>query len=133
MKPFKKISEVQSFKIISIVKSYFERWNEAEKKYEKSDAWQEGFSPKWLIDCGEYYLPLSKDQVSQCLMSSFRGGQSDIIGKSYSVKSNGKTGKEIRYWINQLREQHTEQEQPKMDTTIEKEEMTQEQIDAIPF
>ena len=101
---FKKISEVKSFTIRKIAKTYFERWNDTEKKYEKSEVWAEGFSPKWLIETPEYFLPLSKDQISQCLMSSFKlDGTSNIVGKSYTVKTNGKVGKEIRYFLNEMR------------------------------
>jgi len=143
MKPFKKISEIKSFTIDKIVKAYFERWNDNEKKYEKSDIWQEGFTPKWLIETPDYYLPLSKDQVSQVLMASFKlDGSSNIIGKSYLVKTNGKTGKEIRYFLNEMRlpkepalfEPAERQELEKMSQTLaEKEEISQEELDKIPF
>lgn len=104
MKQFKKLAEIKSFTIEKIVKAYFERWNETEGKYEKSETWQEGFTPKWLIETPEFMLPLSKDQVSQALMASFKlDGTSNIIGKSYLVKTNGKTGKEIRYFLNEMR------------------------------
>lgn len=104
MKQFKKLAEIKSFTIEKIVKAYFERWNETEGKYEKSETWQEGFTPKWLIETPEFMLPLSKDQVSQALMASFKlDGTSNIIGKSYLVKTNGKSGKEIRYFLNEMR------------------------------
>lgn len=143
MKPFKKISDIKSFTIQEISKTYFERWNDTEKKYEKSEVWTEGFTPKWLIETPEFMLPLSKDQVSQCLMSSFKlDGTSNIIGKSYSVKTNGKTGKEIRYFLNEMRipspqsllAPEERQELAKMSEVLEeKEEMSQEELSKIPF
>lgn len=110
MKQFKKLADIKSFTIEKIVKAYFERWNETEGKYEKSETWQEGFTPKWLIETPEFMLPLSKDQVSQALMASFKlDGTSNIIGKSYLVKTNGKSGKEIRYFLNEM---HIQQDIP---------------------
>ncbi len=145
MKQFKKLADIKSFTIQAIVKSYFERWNETEGKYEKSETWAEGFSPKWLIETPEFMLPLSKDQVSQALMASFKlDGTSNIIGKSYQVKTNGKTGKEIRYFLNEMRipkepalfapEQQAELNQ--MSQVLAKkdpEEMSEAEIQAIPF
>lgn len=140
MKPFKKISEVKSFTIEKIVKVYFERWNEQEGKYEKSDVYQQGFSQKYLIETFDSLLPLSKDQLQQCLIACLNlDGTANIIGKSFSVKTNGKTGKEIRYWINKMSipqdipTQMPEISQDKPNYTVEKEEMTPEEIASIPF
>lgn len=140
MKQFKKLAEIKSFTIEKIVKAYFERWNETEGKYEKSETWQEGFTPKWLIETMDFMLPLSKDQVSQALMASFKlDGTSNIIGKSYQVKTNGKTGKEIRYFLNEMRlpkepsfAPEEQAELAKMSEVLEKKE---EEIDTsqIPF
>lgn len=144
MKPFKKLAEIKSFTIEKIVKAYFERWNETEGKYEKSETWQEGFTPKWLIETPEFMLPLSKDQVSQALMASFKlDGTSNIIGKSYQVKTNGKTGKEIRYFLNEMRlpkepsfAPEEQAELDKMGDVLAKDSEdvpTKEELDAIPF
>lgn len=145
MKPFKKLADIKSFTIEKIVKAYFERWNDNEKKYEKAETWQEGFTPKWLIETPEFMLPLSKDQVSQALMASFKlDGTSNIIGKSYLVKTNGKSGKEIRYFLNEMRIQQDipmflpeeEKELEKMGEILAKDSEdvpTKEELAQIPF
>ena len=76
-------------------------------------------------------------------MSSFKlDGTSSIIGKSYYVKTNGKQGSEIRYYINESKEKaekpllapEDRQELAKMSEVLaEKEEVSEEELSKIPF
>lgn len=69
-------------------------------KYLTSESWQEGYDKRYKLQTDKGILELSKAQMSQLLEGVVREGVSDINGKTYSVKSNGKTGNEVRYWLN---------------------------------
>ncbi len=101
-KEFKKLSEVQSFKVVKVVKSFYQKWNEAEKKYERSDTPSKGFSQRYLVEMDDCIINMSKAQVGEMLVGSLDGSGADIAGKSFTVRNNGKTGIEIRYFINPM-------------------------------
>lgn len=82
----------------------YKMWDAGAKKMVTSDQWQEGFQKRWSIDTEKGVLELSNSQLSQCLMATFdvNTQTADISGKKFGVKTNGKTGIEIRYFFSLL-------------------------------
>jgi len=93
----------------------WKKWDSANSKMLTSDTYQDGFSKKYAITTDKGTLDASSDQLRQMLEGGYSNGTSNIIGLTYSVKTNGKTGIEIRYYINPIREVKT---QPVADTEL---------------
>lgn len=97
---FIKLKDIERFTVKESHGYKWKMWDEQTKKMLVSDGYQEGHSKRYsfVVDGGN--LELSSSQVGQMLEGVFEGGTSDVRGKTFSVRTNGKTGKEIRYWIN---------------------------------
>jgi len=110
-----KLKEVQAFRISKFASKKYQKWDDEQKKYINSDTPMAGLSPVYTFEVSVIssqqfgpevsgqprMLQLSSNQFSQCLLSAFD------LGKPYTeidfqVKTNGQTGKEIRYWINPI-------------------------------
>ena len=46
---------------------------------------------------------MSQGQLGQMLEGVFKDGVADVNGRYFSVKTNGKTGMDIRYYINPVK------------------------------
>lgn len=97
-----KLADIQEFTVKSVGRSFWQFWDAANKKMLTSDNYQKDYSLKWNVETDLGQLTLSKDQLSQMLVGVVREGKADIIGKKFSVKTNGKEGKEIRYFLSPI-------------------------------
>lgn len=102
---FVKLSETTNFTIEKVWGYKFKKWDEQNKKMLVSDSWMEGYSKRWDIDTDKGKLDLSNQQFAQILTSCFdnKSQISSIAGKTFTVKTNGKSGMDIRYFINLAR------------------------------
>ncbi len=78
----------------------FKKWDDVAKTMLVSDTYVAEHQKKWEIETDKGKMDVSQSQLGTMLESVSKDGQSNIIGKSFHVKSNGKTGMEIRYYIN---------------------------------
>lgn len=78
----------------------WKKWDNENKKMLTSDKWEEGFSKKYFIVTDKGGLDLSQSQLGQLLAGVYDKGKCDINGKAFNVRTNGKTGMEVRYYIN---------------------------------
>jgi hypothetical protein len=76
----------------------FQKWDDVSEKYMTSDKPQQGYSKKYEIETDKGKLDLGIGQVGSLLEAVFKDGVADLNGKTFLVKSNGKTGKDIRYY-----------------------------------
>lgn len=100
MNNYVKLRDLSSFTVVGDNGYSYKKWNQAEGKMEVSDKWQEGFRKMFSIETDQGTLDLSQAQLGQMLSSAYRDGASNIVGNRFNVKTNGKTGMEIRYFIN---------------------------------
>jgi hypothetical protein len=102
MADFTKLSDlVNNYFTVEKVWGYkFKQWNPEEKKMEVSDTWQNGYRKVWDVDTDKGKLDLSQSQLASLLEAVCKNGESNINGRTFAVKSNGKTGMEIRYFFN---------------------------------
>lgn len=84
----------------------WKQWLDGSMKAE--DSWFEGGQKKYALETDKGELELSKSQYSQCLEACEEKGKSDLWGKTFQVKSNGKESKEIRYFINHNRKKQAD-------------------------
>ncbi len=78
----------------------FKKWDDVAKTMLVSDTYVAEHQKKWEIETDKGKMDVSQSQLGTMLENVSKDGQSNIIGKSFHVKSNGKTGMEIRYYIN---------------------------------
>lgn len=92
-------------------------WNNETKKMEMSDDYQKGFQKKYTVKTDKGILDLGSGQLASLLEAVYYQGEADIRNKTFAVKSNGKTGMDIRYFFNPVRasqQSHSDNE-PDMD------------------
>lgn len=101
-KKFTKLSELvdNSFTINKVWGYQFKMFDPQTKKMLVSDKWEKGYRKIYSLDTNKGSLDLSASQLGQILELFHKNGSSDIVGATINVKSNGKTGMEIRYFFN---------------------------------
>ena len=87
--------------LIESVSGYkFKCWNDSTKKFEVSDNYKEGYRKLYQVTTDKGQLDLGTGQLGSLLEAVFDKGKADLIGKTFHVKSNGKSGMDIRYYFN---------------------------------
>lgn len=99
---FTKLSALvgDDFTIKEIKGMSYKKWNPATNKPETSQEPQKGFAKKYSLDTDKGLLDLGAGQMGNILEACLKDGVADLNGKTIAVKSNGKTGMEIRYFFN---------------------------------
>jgi hypothetical protein len=99
-----KLKDVTAFTVNKVFGFKWELWVEAERRYVRENNWFQGASKKYNLGVSvngvQGYLTVSNTQYANMLEAYSNEGKSDIIGRDFSVKTNGKEGMEIRYYIN---------------------------------
>lgn len=105
MADYKKLSELvdSDITIKSVDLPKFVAWDDVNKKYLTDNNWFKGAQKKYPVTLdGGSIVDMSGSQIGSMLEGVMHAGQADIIGATFNVKSNGKTGQEIRYFLNAL-------------------------------
>ena len=128
-KKFTKLSELvdNTFTVEKIWGYKFKMWDNESKKMLVSETYEKGYRKIYSVDTSEGSLDLSASQLGQMLESVFKNGASELTGRTFSVKSNGKTGMDIRYYLNPTKDQ------PKKESSVasDESEVTKEELDAL--
>ena len=126
-KRFTKLSELvdNTFTVEKIWGYKFKMWDNESKKMLVSETYEKGYRKIYSVDTSEGSLDLSASQLGQMLESVFKNGSSEITGRTFLVKSNGKTGMDIRYYINPTKDQ------PKKVEESDEVEVSKEELDAL--
>jgi hypothetical protein len=82
----------------------WKKYDPETKRFLVEESYKEGFSKKYTIDTDKGRMDLGPGQLSSLLEATYYQGKADINGKTFKVKSNGKTGMDIRYFFNLKRE-----------------------------
>lgn len=96
-----------TFTVESVAEFCYKKWSPEEKKMLTSMDWQEGFRKVYPVETDKGKLDLGTGQLSSLLEAAHYGGKSDIIDKTFKVKSNGKSGLDIRYYFSVQKAQNT--------------------------
>lgn len=103
-KEYTKLSNLvnEAFTINQFFGYKWKKWDNENKKMLVADRWEKDYRKSYLVETDKGLLDLSSNQVGILLETVCRKGQADLIGKTFQVKSNGKTGMDIRYFFNEV-------------------------------
>lgn len=109
-----KMSELvdQTFKIEKVFPAKYKAWDNDAHKMLISDTWQQGYQKKYTVDTNKGRVDCSAAQIANMLEAVTEDGRADLNGRSFNVKSNGKTGMEIRYFFNPVNEDLGQEDYP---------------------
>jgi hypothetical protein len=107
MPDFTKLSALvdQDFTVTEAGGYTWKMWDVANSKMLTSDRYEKGYSKKYAITTDKGQLDLGPGQLASLLEAVYYQGKADINGKTFHVKSNGKTGMDIRYFFNPVKKQ----------------------------
>lgn len=107
MSDYTKLSNLidSTFTVEAVGEFGYKKYDPQENKMLSSLTWKEGYRKVYPVDTDKGRLDLGTGQLSSLLEAAHYGGKSDIIGKTFKVKSNGKTGMDIRYFFSVSNEQ----------------------------
>lgn len=109
-------------------------WDNVEKKMLISDTWQKDYRKVYQVETDKGLLDLSSNQTGILLEAVVRNGIADLNNQTFQVKSNGKTGMDIRYFFNVVRDAAPKQEVVKDETLIDDlKEIDEINLDEIMF
>lgn len=83
----------------------FKKWDDNAKRMLISETYQEGYRKVYTVDTDKGRMDLGSGQISSLLEAVYKNGVADITNRTFTVKSNGKTGMDIRYFFNAMREE----------------------------
>ena len=78
----------------------FKKWENEAKKMLVSERYEQGFRKIYSLETDKGYLDVGPGQLSSLLEATYKQGKADINKVTFKVKSNGKTGMDIRYFFN---------------------------------
>ena len=86
----------------SILKGQFKKWDDVEKKMLTRDTWDAGYRFVITVETDKGQLDIGEGQLGMILKAFFDKDTctSNIKNGIVEVKSNGKTGMDIRYFFN---------------------------------
>lgn len=105
----------------------FKKWDDAAGKMLVSENYMEGYDKRYGIDTDKGKLEVSKAQISSMLEAVIKDGVADLNNVTFEVKSNGESGKDIRYYFNP---QWTLKTEAKQETKEVEDEID---IESLPF
>lgn len=129
----------QQFTIQKVNGYSWKMWSNADNRMISSDTYKEGFSKKYQVDTDKGKLDLGTGQLGNLLEAVFKDGHADLNGKTFEVKSNGKQGKDIRYFFNVVKDfqpepsEATRKLQRMVDDSAEDEVKLDDDLEGIPF
>lgn len=102
MSDYTKLSALvdDTFTVQKVFGYKFKMWDNTERKMLISETWVKDYRKMYTLDTDKGTLDLSGSQMGNLLEAVTKDGRADINGRTFSVKSNGKTGMDIRYYLN---------------------------------
>jgi len=112
-KQFVKLSTLvnDTFTVEGVGAYLYKKWDPAQSKMLTSPSWEEGYRKIYPVTTDKGTLDLGAGQLGNLLEAVFHHGEANLIGVTFSVKSNGKTGMDIRYFFNAVRQNDPEPQQ----------------------
>ena len=101
MTDFIKLSNLvdDTFKVEKVWGYKWKKWDDDEKKMLVSDIYKEGYRKVYEVETNKGKLDLGSGQIGSLLEAVFKNGEANLNGVTFKVKSNGKTGMDIRYYF----------------------------------
>lgn len=101
-KKYTKLSDLVNgdFTILKVWGFKYKSWDNATSRMISEDQWFEGSRKMYQVDTDKGKLDLSESQLGSLFVKVQRQGKSDVNNLKVIVKSNGKSGLDIRYYLN---------------------------------
>lgn len=90
----------------------YKKWDNEARKMLSSPTYEKGYRKLYQVGTDKGKLDLGSGQMGNLFEGVQHAGQANIIGATFSVKSNGKSGMEIRYYLNPVRADQEGEERP---------------------
>lgn len=94
----------QTFTIEKVWGFKWKMWDQEAKRMISEDTYFKGGRKIYSVDTDKGKIDLGQGQMGTILEVVSQKGVADINGKTIKVTSNGKTGMEIRYFFNEIKE-----------------------------
>ena len=94
----------QDFTITKAGGYQFKKWDNEAKRMLTEEKWTEGYRKMYTIDTDKGRMDLGAGQLGNLLEGVYKNGVADINNVTFHVKSNGKSGMDIRYFFNVVRD-----------------------------
>lgn len=88
----------------------WKKWLPEESKMRSEDDWFEGAQKKYAVETDKGLLDLSEGQLGAIMVKCSHSGRADVNSVTVAVKSNGKSGIDIRYYLNPMKRQKAPEE-----------------------
>lgn len=133
-----KLSEIKQFTVNKVFGYDWVEWNNDTNTMKREKDWFQGakkqFSLGVSVDGVQGYLSVSSSQLAFMLESVVKSGVADLNGVQFNVKTNGKEGLDIRYFINPiLVGGATTGGTPVREKQVENDVVDEIQVDDVPF
>lgn len=101
-KKFTKLSALVDnvFTVERVSEFRYKKWDPTQNKMLISDSYEKDYRKMYTLETDKGLLDVSQSQLGNMLEAVSFKGEASLPGKTISVKSNGKTGIDIRYWLN---------------------------------
>jgi hypothetical protein len=93
-----------TFTVTKVYGYKWKMWDNATKKMLVSDTWAKDHRKIYGVETDKGILDLSASQLGILLETISKNGEANLIGRTFQVKSNGKTGMDIRYFFNAVQD-----------------------------
>lgn len=105
MTDFTKLSNLidEDFTVEAVIGYTYKKWDAQNNKMLVSDTYEKDYRKLWQVVTNRGQLDLGDGQMGNLLVGVMHAGKSDIIGTTFHVKSNGKKGIDIRYYLNPVK------------------------------
>lgn len=103
---YTKLSELvgENFTIEKVLGYKYKMWDVDAHKMLISDDWVKGYRKIYGLDTSKGRMDVSSSQMGNLLESVTEDGRSDLNGRTFNLKSNGKSGMDIRYFFNPVKD-----------------------------
>lgn len=106
-------------------------WDNESKRMLVSEKYEQGYRKIYSLDTDKGKLDVSAGQIGQLLEGVYKNGEADLNGRTFKVKSNGKTGMDIRYFLNATQDAPKQTNKP--DVIQEVDDNEEVDLSSIPF
>lgn len=89
----------EEFTVLNVQKRKYRLWDSSNNKFLVSDSPKRDYQAFWLVETDKGQWSASAAQIGQLLTAVEEEGIADILDKTFSCDSNGKSGMEIRYFF----------------------------------
>ena len=119
MSDYTKLSNLvdDTFTVNKVFGYKFKMWDNVARTMRISDTWVDGHRKMYTLDTDKGTLDLSASQMGNILEAVTNDGRADVNGRTFSVKSNGKSGMDIRYFLSATKESPSKPADYNADTT----------------